>query len=535
MSLKSNNFLLCFLSATLLSAWYGHLTIFIFFAFVPLLMLEDNLSRANAPRRKLKLMGFSFLTFLLWNLSVTWWIVYASFEGACIAFLFNSLFMSVTFVIFSNIKNRIKKPWAIWLFIPLWLAFEYGHSVWDLAWIWLTVGNVFAFSHNWVQWYEFTGSSGGTLWVLFVNVLIFTTIKNNATLKIFSKPILKIAGAIIIPILISYSIVLIKKPLADEKEKYKVLVVQPNIDPYNVKFYQDYQTQFFKMLEMVKGKISTETDYLLLPETFITDDSDEDQINSLEVVQWFRDSLLKKYPDLKIVVGADTYKFFKNKKEMSATARLYQPTGEYYDSYNTALQIDTSKVQIYHKSKLVPGVEQMPFQAILKPLEGLALKMGGTFGSLGLQEDRSVFCNTRDSSKIAPVVCYESVFSDFVTEYVRNGATFIFIITNDGWWNNTPGHVQHLNYARLRAIENRRQIARCANTGISCFIDEFGNITNATKYWEEAVIEKDLFANNKVTFFSGFGDLISYAAIIIAVFSLLFSLFLRFSKPKADL
>src|SRR5574343_444659 len=72
--------------------------------------------------------------------------------------------------------------------------------------------------------------------------------------------------------------------------------------------------------------------------------------------------------------------------------------------------------------------------------------------------------------KLAPAVCYESVYGDFMAKYIRSGAEVICIITNDGWWGNTPGHRQHLAYAKLRAIETRKQIIRSANTGISCFV-----------------------------------------------------------------
>jgi apolipoprotein N-acyltransferase len=533
MQKKSNYFILCLISAALLSAgWLLHLSIFIFFAFVPLLQLEDGLSKQHdLPKRKLKLFGYTYLTFLIWNIATTWWVTLASMGGGCVAFIFNSLFMSIVFVIFSNLKNKINNPFAIWLLIPLWIGYEFLHTIWDLSWSWLILGNVFAFNTNWIQWYELTGATGGTLWVLFVNILIFNTLKNNSSLKITSKPILKIAASIILPILFSYFIYLLRSPLSNPKDKLKVLVVQPNIDPYNDKFVMDFDTQFDKFLTLVRGKVTNQTDYLVLPETFIIGQGiNEEIINDNEAIQWFRDSLIKKFPKLKIVVGADTYRFFTDKNTVTSTARLYQEPNIYYDSYNTALQIDSNNIQFYHKSKLVPGVERMPFPALLKPLEGLAIQMGGTFGSLGTQKERSVLTDAVSSTSIAPVICYESVYSDFVTEYVRKNANIIFIITNDGWWGNTPGHVQHLNYGRLRAIENRLQIARSANTGISCFIDEFGTIYDATNYWETAVIEKDLYKNNNHTFYSKFGDLIAYASAVISILLIALGLILKFKK-----
>ncbi|MCC6370500.1 MAG: apolipoprotein N-acyltransferase, partial [Bacteroidia bacterium] len=181
-------------------------------------------------------------------------------------------------------------------------------------------------------------------------------------------------------------------------------------------------------------------------------------------------------------------------------------------------------------SKLVPGAEILPFAFLFKPFEGLALDLGGTTGTLGSQKERSAFKNTYRDLAVAPVICYESVYADYVTAYMRNGANLIFIITNDGWWGNTPGHLQHLNYARLRAIEGRRQIARSANTGISCFIDEFGNVSEATEYWQEAVIQKNMQPIYELTFFSRFGDLLSYASCLLTIVVLAWSVFSRFRK-----
>jgi apolipoprotein N-acyltransferase len=532
---KLNLLLLSLLSALLLSiSWYWQLTICIFFSFVPLLFIEDKIS-SSSKKYKSKLFGYAYLTFFTWNILVTWWVVYASAEGASLAFLANSFLMAAVFVIFSSLKKRINKPWAIWLLLPIWIAWEHGHTIWDLTWTWLTLGNVFAFNTNWIQWFEFTGTSGGTLWVLATNIFIFQTLKNNPSLKFFSKPILKIAGVILLPILLSFVILItytLKQANSKRLNPQQVVIVQPNIDPYNTKFTLDYQSQFFKMLGLIQGKITLETNFLVLPETFITDDINEEFISRSEAIHWFRDSLLSKFPNLKIITGGNTYMYYEEGKHIPATARKDERIGKFYDFFNSAIYIDNSRVQIYHKSKLVPGVERMPFPALLKPLEKLAINMGGTMGSLGIQDTRDVFTNDSLGTSIAPVVCYESVYADYVGDYIRNGANFIFIITNDGWWEDTPGYIQHLNYAKLRAIENRRQIARCANTGTSCFINEFGAISEATAWWEEAVIEKKMYPNNELTFFSRFGDLISYFSVVISLVFIGWGIFLRFTAKE---
>jgi apolipoprotein N-acyltransferase len=454
--------------------------------------------------------------------------VYASAGGALIAFIFNALFMSIVFVTFSAIKKRINKSWGSWLLIPLWMAWEHWHTIWDLTWTWLNIGNVFAFSHNWVQWYEFTGASGGTMWALSVNVLVYQTIRNNSSLRFLSKPVMKIEAAILIPMLLSYFIFFVRKSHQPENKRVETVVVQPNIDPYNDKFNWDFSYQFSKATRLLEGKVSQDAAYIVFPETFITDNLNEESINDNDAISWFKDSLLRRFPKARIITGANTYIIYKNGEETS-TARKDQ-RGFYYDIFNSALQIDSTGVSIYHKSKLVPGVERMPFPALLKPLESFAINLGGTMGSLGTQPERSVFADTKTGNAIAPVICYESIFADYGTEYVRKGATLIFIITNDGWWDNTPGYRQHLNYARLRAIESRREIARSANTGISCFVDQFGNFSQETLWWQDAVIVAKLNPSHELTFFCRFGDLLSYIAVTLSILLVLWGLFLRFRK-----
>jgi apolipoprotein N-acyltransferase len=529
--ISSNKFFLTFLAAFLLSiAWQKYCAIFIFLGWVPLLIIEDQLANSNDPRKKLKIFGYSYLVFALWNIGVTWWVQYASFGGALMAFFPNALLMSIAFLLFSNAKARINKKWGMWLIIPFWIAFEYGHSCWDLAWIWLNMGNVFLYTPNWIQWYEITGASGGTAWILAINVLLFYLWKESDAVK-NKKAVMRITMVFVIPVLLSYVILFIRKPLSQEKEI--AVIVQPNMDPYNVKFEMEYEGQWIKMLDLIRGKVNDSTNYLVLPETFITGiisaGINEDNIEKSDEIQWMKDSLLSKFPNLKIITGACTFTIYANEKEATATARK-DISGVYFDCFNTALQIDKNGVQMYHKSKLVPGVERMPFPALFKPLEELAIDMGGTSGSLGTQSVRNNLYDKEKKLGVAPVVCYESVFSDYVSDYIRKGAEYIFILTNDGWWSDSPGHIQHLNYARLRAIETRRQIARSANTGISCVINEFGEILHPTKYWEEAVFSADIYPNRSLTFFSRFGDLFSYFSVIIALFSLLFAFFLRFKK-----
>ena len=521
--------LLAILSGLLFSAgWFSPFTVLIFFAWVPLLFIEDKISKEiTITRKKLKIIGFSYLAFFIWNIVVTWWVSYASLGGAALAIICNPMFMCIAFMIWYNLKHRINKPWAIWLLIPIWLGYEYGHTLWDLTWSWLIMGNAFAFTHNWVQWYEFTGTSGGSLWILAVNILLFNVLKNNQySVKQLAKP----AAFIILPIILSYIILSISTTHLNSTGSYKTIIVQPNVDPYNDKFYFEPKVQLQNLLKQLNGKLDSTIDFLVLPETYLTENIFEGQENDSYSLHFLMDSIIQLYPKITIIAGANTMYAFKHGEVKTSTARKFSDADEYFDSFNTAIQFNKDGISYYHKSKLVPGVERMPFPALFKPLESFAIDLGGTMGSLGTQEERSVFFSHDKKVGIAPVICYESAYSDYVTGYIRNGANLIFLITNDGWWDNTPGHKQHLAYARIRAIETRREIARCANTGISCFITPYGEIEQATPYWEEAVITKNMTPNNTQTLFVKFGDLISYASSIMAILLFIWSQLLRFKK-----
>ena len=448
--------------------------------------------------------------------------------GAAMAIILNALFMAFIFLFFHKIKKRIGEKWGSVIFISIWIAFEYLYHGDDITWPWLTLGNAFADSIGIIQWYEYTGVFGGSLWVLVVNCLLFSFLLGET----YKKKFIALGVLIAAPILAS---VLLSHPSSKTKvlsEQHKVVIVQPNIDPYNEKFSGSYEQQLQKMLDLAIQKTDSTTEYVVLPETALIDDIREEQLEQTSSIQTIR-KFLKQFPKLKIVIGASTIRAYRPDEEVPPTARKFVDDDSYYDMFNTAFQIEKNKdIQLYHKSKLVPGVEQVPLHFIFKHLEKFALEMGGTTGSLGSQRERTVFTSAENSTVVAPVICYESIYGEFVTQYVKKGANFITIITNDGWWENSPGHIQHLKYGRLRAIENRRWIARSANTGISCFIDPQGEILQATNYWEPAVISGNVELNNELTFYTRFGDYIGRIAMYIAFVLIVYSWLLRFRIIK---
>src|SRR5690606_18143444 len=101
----------------------------------------------------------------------------------------------------------------------------------------------------------------------------------------------------------------------------------------------------------------------------------------------------------------------------------------------------------------------------------------------------------RGKFQFTPSICYESVYGEHTARQTRLGSQAIIVITNDGWWGNTPGYKQHFSFSRLRAIENRKSVARSANTGTSGFIDQRGNVVAATEYWKIEGLKGHLYLN----------------------------------------
>ena len=295
------------------------------------------------------------------------------------------------------------------------------------------------------------------------------------------------------------------------------MVIQPNIDPYEkfVSIPSIEQTQV-QLVEAAKVADST-VDYFVAPETSINNNIWISRIEEVPDIRMIRD-FLAAYPGASYVPGIQCFKAYWPGDKLTDNVRDIPGTDMKYESFNGAIQLDsTSKIPIYFKSKLVVGVETMPFAKYLRFLEKLTLKLGGTFRGWGTQDYRGVFFSAGDSTGVSPVICYESVYGEFVTGYVKNGANLLFVVTNDGWWGDTPGYHQHNAYSSLRAIETRRSIARSANTGISALINQRGEAIEQLGWWQRGAIKGTINANDYLTYYVRNGDFIGRSASFFAL------------------
>ncbi len=510
---RKYRFILPWLSALLFTfAWPEKgLPFLIFTAWIPLFYLSDYYSKQ--PRKRF--FPVLYLTFFLFNLFLTYWIWYATKIGAVLAIFANAFLMATTFWIWH--KSRTKLPGNMaWVFFPaLWISFEKLHYEWDLEWPWLTMGNVFAAYPEIVQWYEYTGVFGGSLWVLTVNLLLYFWIKHRSLLRGIQA-----LALLIVPIIFS---VYLYNSYQPEGKEVPVLILQPDIDPWTEKFDRSNEESMRDLLDMAETYADS-VKLIIAPETALSRTIDKNKITHKAFYRIWRD-FQARHPLPDWLIGASLYRFLDQTDSIPLSANRTSG-GRWYQLYNSALYFSrTDKPQMYHKKLLVVGAEKMPFHKYLSPIIGdVVLDLGGTTGTHTPSPEPVVFTSSDGKIKTAPVICYESVFGDYVRKYVLKGANLLAVITNDGWWKKTGGYRQHFHYARLRSIENRRDLVRSANTGRSGHINQRGDVTASLEFGKRGVLLVKPKLNERITFYARYGDYIARIAVFVALILLVYAL-----------
>ena len=525
------NFFLAILSGSLLAAsWvtYG-ITPLIFIAFVPLLLADSHI-RSHYKHTKRKIFILSYIAFLIWNIVSTWWIWNSTEVGAVLAISINSLLMSLTFLLYHLVAKRSTQKLSLIFLVAIWLSFEKFHLWWDISWPWLNLGNVFSEKITWIQWYEYTGTFGGSLWVWLLNIIFYIAAKDYLTDKNRALLAKRVGIAMLffaIPVVISYYIYI------NYSEKglktADVVVLQPNIDPYEEKYQVNNEDTSKAISYFLLNKLDHKVNFVITPETMLARNILIDELANSAPVNTLKNLFLA-FPQVNWVVGVSLLKFIEDKKDVTAQSNYLAEQKIWYNDYNSAFLLNydyfrSDTLPLYHKSKLVVAVENFPYQHLLKPILGdMLIDLGGTVALKTTQSERSVFTGRETFGKAAPIICYETVYGEFVTDYIKKGANFLAILTNDAWWGDTQGYKQLLSYTRLRAIETRRSVARSANTGISAFINGRGDILKALPYRDFNTLRCTIALNEEVTFYVRMGDYIARIAGFLAFFIFLYAI-----------
>jgi len=535
----NERFLLAFVSGVLLSLSFPPLKtgFFATIGFVPLLFLIDRLENYK------QLFRYSYIAFFFFNLFTLYWVGGWSKEadpflmvGCVLLILVHPILFFLPMWFYMFIKKNYGGKLHLFIFPFAFTLFEYFRSTTELAFPWLTIGNTQTYFLEKIQFIEFTGIYGLSFLILTVNVIFYLALNEIFREKNFlSKSALRyfIVGVLIYIVPDVYGVYVLKSSDEDSFNEMKVGLIQPDINPW-LKWEGTLAEQLELYMGMTKDLIHREPDVELVvyPETAIT------YYFLLSPYRyhfnWFKsqiDSL-----NVAILTGFPDARFYDDPSQAPPSSHIIKDTGQRYDAYNAMglFLPGSDKIQKYAKMILVPFGERLPyadvFHFLIEPLQ-----WGVGISSWAKGKDTTIFEMKRRNGEIVKFsggVCYESIYPSLIREFVKRGAQFLVVITNDSWYGNTSGPYQHFQYSILRAVENRRSIVRCANGGISGFIDPYGRVQRKTRFHEKTQIADVIRLNDEKTFYTKYGDIIVHISGFAVVLAFLFTMFKKFKTKR---
>lgn len=491
-------------------------TLFLFVSFIPYLFVIE--------RRKslLEVNRVSYLFFFVLSFITIYWV--GSWQSKADPFLMIGggvliFFYPVVLLINSSLfflsQKIFGKEKSFWLFPIFWVTGEYFLTLTDLKFPWLTLGHGLAKFTTFIQIADIVGAFGLSVIVLYINVLVFRAIKNfSVNRKAFRKHLFAALILFLIPFI--YGLVVIEEQQNSNEKKIRVGVVQPNLDPWEKWELGGVENILKNYIELSEKCTQQGAELIIWPETalpvYLLSGTYSDVVDSIySFLRKNRVYLLTGMPDY--IIHYDN---------PPKDAKLSKAGNFYYSTYNAILLFnpDSYEIQRYGKMQLVPLGEKIPFADALPFLaDWFKWRVGLSGWNVG--KDTTIFKLKidNDTVKIAGLVCYESVFPDFVTNFTRKDAQFITVVTNDSWYGNSSGPYQHKEFAALRAVENRKAVVRCANGGISCLINKFGITEYETSMFTRTSFVVDVPLNDKKTFYSEY-------PMIVPVLSSVFSIWI---------
>ena len=235
-----------------------------------------------------------------------------------------------------------------------------------------------------------------------------------------------------------------------------------------------------------------------------------------------------------LLTGTPVAVTYEDSNDAPPSAKRDRRTGQRYDAFNAAIFIQPGLDTIawYGKMKMVPLAERVPYADMFHMLD--FLRWGVGIGGWQIGRDTTVFLEERSRARFSTMICYESTYPDFVAEFVRRGAEFITIITIDSWWGHMSGAFQHRQIATLRAVENRRWIARCAVGGISCYIDPWGRAYDETELFTRGTLCRTISRETYRTIYTRFGDIIGRVSLWMSLLLVAAAAGQRFLRRRYD-
>lgn len=558
--------MLAVLSGVLLGFAYPPfpLGVLAYVGFIPLFFLLER------PATIMRTVGWLYLTYAIFCTISLYWVggfthlkdPYLMMAGGLLLFWQPVYFAFVTLV-FVFVRKQFGTKSGVMAFPFLWVTAEWLYALTELSFPWLTLGNTQTYYLHTIQCIELTGVYGLSFWILVLNVVayfIITEIFANGFSKIAGRRVALFAAIFLLPNMYPFVMRQIGTVPALGRS-LTIGIVQPNIDPWDkwegASTFAGRWKQTLHYLDVVGRQKKDSIDIAILPETAIMLDLPANN-EYASIVQTTLDGL-----NIGLVSGYIGMHIYSAGKA-PRTSSVFQGTSVHYDAFNAVLYVQprsecnksnntvhpvpsaeriqtnntvipvpsAERIQTYNKVRLVPFAERIPYADAVPSLID-PLRWGVGISNWGLGKDSTVFRDVRYNAKFLAMICYESIFPEYVSTYVKRGAEFLIFITNDSWWGNTSGARQHNRYAVLRAVENRRWVARCANGGISCFIDPDGAMYDATEMYTETSIHHRIETRTDLTFYARHGDWLARLCAVVCVLWIIAAVVLFFGKKRA--
>lgn len=502
------------LSGMLLGAsfptWPGvRLELFAWIALVPILVSLDREFHPGPFFRKV------LATTSLFCMISLWWICLATVTGGLLTIAVQSLFSTIPFLLFFMVRRWTGRGYALFALPFLWTGWEWAYMQQELSLGWLTLGNSQANLLWMVQYADLTGVWGVSFWVVAFNVLVFALISNRGRTISMVGGIALLALMVVAPLLYAWH-VFDTPPGQDRARSVRVALVQPDIDPHLKWGGIGFDATLDRLLRLTGRSLAgNPADLVLWPETaipfFIRNPEYASYMDGLRhSVDGWKTPLLTGVPDIgypsRQIASADA-----GQPVVNAGPEIDYP------AYNASMLLLPGQegVQVYRKMRLVPFGERVPYLDYFPWLERMSFSMSGISS---WQRGRETTVMTVRSGNKAPfmignVICYESIFPGLVSKFAAGGAELLTLVTNDGWYGTSYGPWQHAAIGRIRCIENRRAMARCANTGVTLAYDRYGRTIAETPWWRQSVLTVDVPLETGLTFYTKNPDLFPKACL----------------------
>jgi apolipoprotein N-acyltransferase len=534
--MNKNLYFLAVLSGILLALSFPPVPTF-FFAFLGLVPLLYSINNPDIKRPYLLI----YITFFIYHSGANWWIgswtqdsdPYLTGSSIALAFIHPVYFM-IPFAIFFMIRKKISNNIALLLFPFIWVSFEWFHNLGELSYPWLTLGNTQIYNHYWVQFIDITGVWGASLLIIFTNILLLKLLLNyksigkseflkSKNLKIISLGIFVI---IILPIIYGYFRLkdFDEDKLYSERSVVKVGLIQPAINPWR-KWEMSVDEMIHIQMKIADSLIFSnyKPDVVIWNETAIP--------RYIVAKDKYTYSFLNNWCDSRktsIFTGFAELRYFNSKNKTATSRKDTTLEDSFYESYNSCLLINPNEVhspQVYSKMRLTPMAERLPYSEYLMFMRSwFEWGVGISAWGIGTDQHNLQVKTTNDSAMLGPIICIESIYPEFVSNTTGNGAEIIVIITNDAWYDNTPGPEQHFLIAAMRAIENRRFIARCANTGVSGIISPTGKTMSRLSQYTRSGLSEPVPRLKEKSIYVLYGDWICKLSSVITILTFIYSL-----------